>query len=496
MARALSFFILGLSWISISVSGNSLVGSHSLEARLTGNTTCKGTTLDWYTSVVGETPCRTYERLRQICASSYTVGQMATNTPPDVCNDQVASCCCNSIAFALSMLCLNCQQGVGSGIGGDSGFDAGKGAYQDYLSNFGAHACSPQTNQALPQDIQAAVCNENLKIEDDLYGLFWTDGSWFYIYTKETIQKNNLATNNNTFTHCASTTIDTTTTDTSSSSTSSTTTSSSSSGSSSSSSASSQSSSASSSASTKSASGTNTSSSVGKGSVTSSSSPNSSGASSSTASSDDAHSTAAVLGSSSGLSTGAVGGIAAAGVLVALALISFLFCWYRRRRFNSRRGGTVDIDEDPVMVMASDLPVEQFTMPSYHQLPSSTGSSSSMLPPANNFTPSSKHQMPPPGARPSAFSTSSYPSSSNPPTSDDVPERPSEGLTKASSSKYQAVLTTNMAEDPDDERDRRVMQQSSSNEPEMSRHRDAGPVGVALGRSDSGRLPPAYGELL
>ncbi|KZS88597.1 hypothetical protein SISNIDRAFT_459651 [Sistotremastrum niveocremeum HHB9708] len=490
MARALSFFILGLSWISISVSGNSLVGSHSLEARLTGNTTCKGTTLDWYTSVVGETPCRTYERLRQICASSLPRSSLTDSL--------IASCCCNSIAFALSMLCLNCQQGVGSGIGSDSGYDAGKGAYQDYLSNFGTHDCSPQTNQALPQDVQAAVCNQNMKIEDDLYGLFWTDGSC--IYTKETIQKNNLATNNNTFTHCASTTIDTTTTDTSSSSTSSSTTSSSSSGSSNSSSASSQSSSASSSTSTKSASGTNTSSSVGKGSGTSSSSPNSSGASSSTASSDNAHSTAAVLpGSSSGLSTGAVGGIAAAGVLVALALISFIFCWYRRRRFNSRRGGTVDIDEDPVMVMTSDLPVEQFTMPSYHQLPSSTGSSSSMIPPANNFTPSSKHQIPPPGARPSAFSTSSYPVSFNSPSSDTAPERPPEISTKASSSKYQAVLTTDGEEDPEDDDGGRVGQPSSSsnsNEPEMSRHRDAGPVGVALGRSDSGRLPPAYGELL
>lgn len=54
-----------------------------------GNTTCKGTTLDWYTSVVKETPCMwiphlrvdhltktmigtTYQRLRQICNSNCT----------------------------------------------------------------------------------------------------------------------------------------------------------------------------------------------------------------------------------------------------------------------------------------------------------------------------------------------------------------------------------------------------------------------------------------
>jgi hypothetical protein len=30
-------------------------------------TVCPTDQLDWYTSVVGETPCRTYERLRQIC---------------------------------------------------------------------------------------------------------------------------------------------------------------------------------------------------------------------------------------------------------------------------------------------------------------------------------------------------------------------------------------------------------------------------------------------
>ena len=32
-----------------------------------GNTTCLTDEMDWYTNVVGETPCRTYERLRQLC---------------------------------------------------------------------------------------------------------------------------------------------------------------------------------------------------------------------------------------------------------------------------------------------------------------------------------------------------------------------------------------------------------------------------------------------
>lgn len=211
------------------------------------------------------------------------------------------------------------------------------------------------------------------------------------------------------------------------------------------------------------------------------------------------------------LSTGAVGGIAVAGALIALALISFLLCWYRRRQF--RRGGVVDIDEDPVMVMTSDLPVEQFIMPSYRPLPSSTGSfctpnpfslESPLLTYAlasvfvlGNSNSSGKHRSPrpPPGARPSAFT--SYRSTTTS-TSDNALKYQSEGLRKANPSKYQDVLTTDAAEDEIEEveRDERLIEPLSSGEPEMSRHRDAGPVGVSLGRSLSGRLPPAYGELL
>ncbi|KZP30186.1 hypothetical protein FIBSPDRAFT_146198 [Athelia psychrophila] len=154
-------FICALSWSPRAVMGQ-------------GDTACKTTSLDWYTSVVGETPCQTYQSLRQICNAEYTVGALSTATPPDSCNDQVAACCCNSISFALSMLCLNCQQGVGSGVAGDSGYDAGVGAYQDYLGT-----CAPNVNQSLPTNIQAAVCNEKIKIDDNLYTLFWGDGSWY-----------------------------------------------------------------------------------------------------------------------------------------------------------------------------------------------------------------------------------------------------------------------------------------------------------------------------
>jgi hypothetical protein len=44
-----------------------LAGARNVGAQHT--TVCATDQLDWYTSVVGETPCRTYERLRQTCDS-------------------------------------------------------------------------------------------------------------------------------------------------------------------------------------------------------------------------------------------------------------------------------------------------------------------------------------------------------------------------------------------------------------------------------------------
>jgi hypothetical protein len=47
----------------------------------------------------------------------------------------------------------------------------GVGACQDYLGQCG----SPQTFK-LPTDIQTAVCNEKIKIDDDIYTNGWPDG--------------------------------------------------------------------------------------------------------------------------------------------------------------------------------------------------------------------------------------------------------------------------------------------------------------------------------
>ncbi|KAJ7331340.1 hypothetical protein DFH08DRAFT_307627 [Mycena albidolilacea] len=134
------------------------------------NLACSGTGMDWYINMVGETPCQTYQKLRQICNAQYAVGVQNINTPPDSCSDQVSTCCCNTVAFSLSMLCLNCQQPIGNG----TGYDAGVGAYQDYLGS-----CSNPQSFKLPTDIQTAVCNEKIKIANDIYSNGWGDGEWF-----------------------------------------------------------------------------------------------------------------------------------------------------------------------------------------------------------------------------------------------------------------------------------------------------------------------------
>ncbi|KAH9948310.1 hypothetical protein B0H21DRAFT_250993 [Amylocystis lapponica] len=165
-----------------------------------GNTTCLSDRLDWYTDAVGETPCTTYQRLRQLCNSDYEVGAFSPKTPGDNCDDQVSACCCNSVSWALSMLCMNCQQDASASV---NGIDAGKGAYQMYLHSGGnGELCSPMTNGSLPADIQQAVCNAGIKLDNFLYNLFWDDGSWFYSYTRESAETDQAANNNNTFTHC------------------------------------------------------------------------------------------------------------------------------------------------------------------------------------------------------------------------------------------------------------------------------------------------------
>ncbi|KAG2148951.1 hypothetical protein DEU56DRAFT_978178 [Suillus clintonianus] len=177
----------GLGWVGL------LLLYYAAAVSAAGDTTCYSSKLDWYTSAVGETPCMTYQRLRQICNSSYEVGDFSQSPPVWFCDDHIADCCCNSVAFALGMLCMNCQEDAVTGE-----IDAAPGMYTAYLAT-----CGTPTNQSLPASIQQAVCNENIKIDNFLYnGSYWTDGSWNYQWTVDYALEQQAIYNNNTFTAC------------------------------------------------------------------------------------------------------------------------------------------------------------------------------------------------------------------------------------------------------------------------------------------------------
>ncbi|KAI0728163.1 hypothetical protein C8Q72DRAFT_952812 [Fomitopsis betulina] len=152
--------------------------------------------LDWYTDFVGETPCMTYQRLRQICNSDYEVPSFQLSSPGDNCGDQLSSCCCNSVAWALSNLCRNCQWDIDSGS--PNGLDAPDGAY--YLYRF---QDSTSGQYCGDEDIENAVCNAGIKLENFLYNLFWDTGAWFYTYTRESAETDQAAYGNNAY-HCSS----------------------------------------------------------------------------------------------------------------------------------------------------------------------------------------------------------------------------------------------------------------------------------------------------
>ncbi|KAI0629824.1 hypothetical protein C8Q77DRAFT_269468 [Trametes polyzona] len=182
--------ILTLAWTNVLFLLPLLV-----EYSWAGNTTCISSQLDWYTDVVGETPCMTYQRLRQICDNNYQVPDMRTNAPGDNCDSQISTCCCNTIAFQLSMLCMNCQQDrLG---GGQSGINAPAGTYTAYRGR-----CGPGKNFTLDGMVQNAVCNENIWLDEFLFTRIWSDGSWIYTYQREWAVRDHAADNNMTFWRC------------------------------------------------------------------------------------------------------------------------------------------------------------------------------------------------------------------------------------------------------------------------------------------------------
>ncbi|KAH7910213.1 hypothetical protein BJ138DRAFT_1153380 [Hygrophoropsis aurantiaca] len=161
-----------------SVAGVTLFLS-ALDSVYAGNTTCLSAQLDWYTDAVGESPCMTYQRLRQICDSDYQVPSFSATLPGDTCGGQNTDCCCNSVAWVLSMLCMNCQQdadpsSIAPGIG------APNGTYSTYIGT-----CGQSVNYTLPSDIQADVCSENIKISTYIYTrVYWNTGAWYYNWTR------------------------------------------------------------------------------------------------------------------------------------------------------------------------------------------------------------------------------------------------------------------------------------------------------------------------
>ncbi|KAI0734883.1 hypothetical protein C8Q72DRAFT_791619 [Fomitopsis betulina] len=155
------------------------------------------TTLDWYIDAVGETPCMTYQKLRQLCNSNYQTPSWAIEAPTDQCDDPISICCCNSIAFSIRMLCINCQwDAFGTtdpGHSASTSIDSFKcggtaltgwrwiavpGSFYVYRWSSGVvDYCGDGWNQTLPDIVQLAVCQKGIRLEDFLYSIFWPDGS-------------------------------------------------------------------------------------------------------------------------------------------------------------------------------------------------------------------------------------------------------------------------------------------------------------------------------
>ncbi|EIW84701.1 hypothetical protein CONPUDRAFT_69727 [Coniophora puteana RWD-64-598 SS2] len=162
-----------------------------------GNVTCASNYTQWYQDIVGENPLTGNISIDQVPSFHLIPGKPGdtcsgevrkeTSTLLTFCNlnDEIlfqVDCCCNSISFTLSMLCLNCQYDT---LDVPYGTDAAKGTYQIYTNNM---TCKPNTNQSLPTNIETATCNNNIRLQNFLYKLFWGEGEWYYEHTREMAQ--------------------------------------------------------------------------------------------------------------------------------------------------------------------------------------------------------------------------------------------------------------------------------------------------------------------
>ncbi|KAI0734895.1 hypothetical protein C8Q72DRAFT_330875 [Fomitopsis betulina] len=171
------------------------------------------TTLDWYIDAVGETPCMTYQKLRQICNSNYQTPSWAIDATTDQCDDPLNICCCNSISWSIRMLCINCQwDEFGTS---DPGHSAGAGDFYTYRWSSGVvnegNYCGDGWNQTLPESVQLAVCQKGIRLENFLYSIFWPDGSWNFPDFEQQAQQI-LVSQPQSLSYCANTTQNATTT--------------------------------------------------------------------------------------------------------------------------------------------------------------------------------------------------------------------------------------------------------------------------------------------
>ncbi|EED78677.1 predicted protein [Postia placenta Mad-698-R] len=130
------------------------------------------------------------------------VPQMSREPPADHCYDNNSTCCCNSISFALSMLCLklyvllSCQWLAKDG----ASIDASSGAYYQYRWGDDVTYCGDGTNQSLPVTVQTSVCESGMRLDDALYTMFWADGSCTSFRNQWSLD--DITHGNGTFTHC------------------------------------------------------------------------------------------------------------------------------------------------------------------------------------------------------------------------------------------------------------------------------------------------------
>ncbi|KAH7092702.1 hypothetical protein BKA62DRAFT_723331 [Auriculariales sp. MPI-PUGE-AT-0066] len=141
-------------------------------------TSCKDQSVTWYDNQDGLNPCQQYSELRKLCDTSYEVPDMNGQWPPDTCRSQ-KRVAFSSVAFSLSMLCIQCQMGVGTGKSQDSINAREDGVYQLFLAG-----CGPGTNHSLPTAVQTAVCQSGLKLMRYQYDPFWDNGQWWLEYTR------------------------------------------------------------------------------------------------------------------------------------------------------------------------------------------------------------------------------------------------------------------------------------------------------------------------